>query len=287
VSLARAPGPAPGALASQRRLIPWYKISMPTPFPGMDPYLEHPARWTNLHARLTVGLANALGERLPPGYVVNIQERVYVGTLDLPPVPKTITPDVALCAPLAEGTQPWTATATEPVVVHVPVTYEARDAYLEIRDARSGEEVVTVIELLSPAKKQPGNGWEPYLAKRRQVLDSRSNLVEIDLLRGGDRMPIVERVPRYDYGFLVSRHATRPQATLISFSVREPIPVLVVPLRPDEGEVPLDLRPVLDEIYDRAGMALRIDYSRPPEPPLSPEDAAWADAILHDHGLRK
>ena len=141
-----------------------------------------------------------------------------------------------------------------------------------IRD-RAGEELVTVVELLSPANKS-GDDRAQYLGKRRQVLRSRTHFVELDFLRGGPRLP-VGGLPACDYYALVSRAEERPRVGIWAWGLRDRMPVVPIPLRAGDPDVRLDLKAALDRIYDEQRYA-RSAYAHPPEPRLAPDDAAWA-----------
>jgi hypothetical protein len=169
--------------------------------------------------------------------------------------------------------------------VNLPFFEKVREGYLEIRDART-HTVVTVIEVLSPSNKAPGAGRDEYESKRRQVLATVTNLVEIDLLRAGEPMEM-QPLSKSDYRILVRAGWERPRARLYAFSVREAIPEVPVPLQRGEKEVVLAVGKLLSEIYDRARYDIRLNYRQPPEPPLAPEDAAWADELLRAKGLRQ
>ena len=131
-----------------------------------------------------------------------------------------------------------------------------------------------MIELLSPSNKETGDDREAYLRKRLTALGSSSHFVEIDLLRGGERMP-VENPPDCDYCFFVSRKPKRPKVEVWPIRLRDELPLLPIPLRTGEPEVLLDVKAVLDAVYDGAGYARRI-YDDPPVPPVSPRDTKWA-----------
>ncbi|MBI3268297.1 MAG: DUF4058 family protein [Planctomycetes bacterium] len=261
---------------------------MPSPFPGMDPYLEHPDRWTDVHTRLMVELGNVLAERLRPRYVVAVEQRTFIQQPD--ELVFIGRPDVTVAESGAaergasgeDASAPTAGTGTvaaAPRVVTIPLPEERHERYLEMREVSSGR-VVTVLELLSPTNKHRGAGRRGYLNKRRQVLAGRTHLVEIDLVRGGRRPPI-EPEPRADaYCILVSRAGRRPRADLYEFGLRDPIPVFPLPLAPQDPEPEVSLRAVLDTVYDRAGFDLRIDYDTPPVPPFAPADADWARAQL-------
>ena len=277
---------------------------MPSPFPGMDPYLEHPALWPDLHLSLIPALRDVLAPQLRPRYYVAVETRVFVAE---PAAEQLVgVPDGAVIAaghspggsptigPLegaGSSAGPQAAPQVGVLDVEVPVPARVRQTYLEIRDPRE-HEVVTVIELLSPTNKRPGEGRQEYLAKRRQTLASLTSLVEVDLLRGGQRMPIwldgrpaPEPLPG-DYRVLVARGEQRPQARLYPFAVRDPIPAFPLPLRSGDEEPTIDLQPLLAAIYDRASYDLRIDYRQDAVPPLRGDDAVWAADLLHRAGRR-
>lgn len=245
----------------------------------MDPYLESPRRWPQVHKRLMVAMADFLEPRLPPGYRVVVEERVCVG----PPEDQVLLgePDVAIGAAtrrLAGGSRVLSASGA--LVVQVPMSVELREWFLEIH-ANVPQRLVTAIEILSPWNKSSPKGRAEYLSKREQVLGSEASLVEIDVLRRGWPMPLSLAPPPSDYRILVSRGWERPRALLFPFGVRDPIPVFPVPLQAGEHEIPLDLAPLLDHVYARARMEADIDYSGPPSPPLRPSDAAWARRLIY------
>jgi hypothetical protein len=252
----------------------------------MDPYLEHPALWPDLHASLIVAIRDALCERVGAHYYVAVEQRTYVQQPD--ELLLVARPDVAVveAAPGAEsGTATLLRPGPAPLIVTLPVPEMVCERSLEVRGVASGR-VITVIELLSPANKRRGAGRELYEEKRFRILRSRTHLVELDLLRGGERLAVRPEPGRGDYRLLVARADQRPRAELHLASVRDPLPPLVVPLEPGEEEPALDLKPLLDGIYERARYALRVEYGAPPAPPLEGDDAAWCEALLREAGLR-
>jgi hypothetical protein len=152
-----------------------------------------------------------------------------------------------------------------------------RSSYLEIRD-RDTRAIITIVEFLSPSNKSTGPDRDQYLAKRRQVMRARVNLVEIDLLRGGPRMPW-QGMPECDYCVVVSRAGRWPRAGLWPIRLRERLPEIPIPLRPEEADARLDLQQLLHRVYDAAGYCYYI-YTGQPEPALSAEDAAWASQLV-------
>jgi hypothetical protein len=257
---------------------------MPSPFPGMNPYIEQPAAWKDFHSRFIPIAAELLGAQVLPRYYVKIEEHVFIHE---PPAGERFPlgrPDLSLHPGVESPATPTPgpATAMAPAFVGLPaVVEEERLPYLEITD-RANRNVVTVLELLSPTNKQTKAERDQYLAKVNRVLASGMNLVEIDLLRGGPRMPW-RGMPACDYCVIVSRVPDRkldpPRAVVLPIRLRDPLPTIPVPLRPGEPEPTLDLQAILHRIYDSAGYRLFI-YDTPPEPPLEPADAIWATQLL-------
>jgi len=253
----------------------------------MNPYLEHPDRWSTVHNRLIVALADVLTPQLLPKYQVDIEKRIYnvVGLNSL----LVGKPDVTIQLPR----QPQSSSVTQvavadipnrPIQVSVPVTEEVREAYLEIKEAAT-QLVVTAIEILSPTNKR-GEGRQKYEQKRQQVLNSPTHLVEIDLLREGAPLPLTEQPEPSNYRILISRSDTRPLADLYPFNLSEPIPAVPIPLQKEDEEPSINLQALLTDIYDRSGYDYFIDYHTDPLPPLTAQELQWVDAVLNNHHLR-
>ncbi len=263
---------------------------MHSPFPGMNPYLENPELWAEVHSRLIVAIADALAPHIRPKYRVAIEKRVYqtiddkcvlVGIPDVTVGRSTSTPIDREISTVAVASPP-----IKPINVNLPMPEEVREGYLEVREVGTGE-VVTVIEVLSPKNKRAGEGRKAYLSKRQQILGSSTHLVEIDLLPGGKSMPILgDEIPA-DYRILVSRSGTRPKAELYPFNLQEPIPSFPLPLGQGDTEPLLDLQILINEIYERAGLDLAINYnSSEPILGLLESDKAWMNQLLEQQGLR-
>jgi hypothetical protein len=254
---------------------------MRNPFPGMNPYLEHPSLWAGIHHRLITAIANDLGPKLRPKYIVAIEERVYEVNGDMALL--VGVPDVSVQSlPSAEqspASNLAVAVKMQPTEVLLPLPEILTEAYLEIH-AMETEEVVTIIEVLSPKNKQVGIGRLQYETKRLKILGSATHFVEIDLLRQGNSMEMVGDFEQSHYRIVVSHSETRPKAQLYSFNLRDKIPEFPVPLKVGELEPTIDLKSLLDEIYDRGSYDLRIDYSRPPIPALSESDLVWVNETL-------
>ncbi len=263
---------------------------MPSPFPGMDPYLEG-ALWPDVHATLIVGIRAALVAKLPTGYFANIDQYLWLGEGDEDSAAKKRSrrgkPDTFVTngrhgKAEKSGEKGVAVAVADPTLrVKLPNSTRAkRKRYIRLIDA-GNRHVVTVIELLSPSDKLPKQDRDRYLAKRAEYLGARVNLLEIDLLRKGHRVPMgTPEPPDSDYSVLVSRAADYPSADVWAFTVRDAIPVVPVPLLPDEDEIPLDLRACLDKAYDEARYGAHIDYARPSDPALRKPDAEWAGDLL-------
>src|SRR5262249_55405960 len=145
-----------------------------------------------------------------------------------------------------------TATLAAPTWVTLPATVDQEAlSFLEIRD-REDRRLVTVIELLSPANKEPGPDREAFIAKRKRYLASGVHYLEIDLLRAFPRLPLQD-LADCDYYVLVSRWELRPRAGVWPIRLRDPLPTIPIPLRGEFPDAKLDLKAVLDQVYEASG----------------------------------
>ncbi|NET59617.1 MAG: DUF4058 family protein [Symploca sp. SIO2E6] len=253
---------------------------MSSPFPGMDPYLEHPDFWAEVHSRLIVAIANFLVPRIRPKYRVAMEKRIYEASetdgnnLLVVGIPGTTTNRQPTNQDFQKSNLAVASPPLQPVTVTLPMPRLIKQAYLEVQELATGQ-VVTAIEILSPVNKRVGEERAMYLKKRQRILGSLTHLVEIDLLRGWHPMPTLKNDIQTDYRILVSREAYRPQADLYGFNLPEPIPKFSLPLRAEDLEPVVDLQALLNKIYDQGGYDYVIDYSRQPVPPLSQQDSEW------------
>jgi hypothetical protein len=255
---------------------------MPSPFPGMNPYLEQADAWHDFHKRFLPFIADRLVEQVRPNYIVKIDEHVYVHEFPNEPRRFVGRADLAVGVTGTAGeAKPAVGILEAPVRVRIPALDVERLALVEIRDRRS-RELVTVVELLSPSNKRPGTDREQYLAKREALLGSPVHFVEIDLLRGGRPLPLTER-PESAYAVFVSRAERRPEAELWPIGLRDRLPKIPVPLRSGEPDAQVDLQEALARIYDAAGYEDYI-YQGEPDPPLKVEDRDWAVALVAGPG---
>lgn len=250
---------------------------MATPFTGMDPYLEHPVLWTSVHSRLINVISQQLSPGLRPRYVTSIEERVYVE------IPEDYQiPDVWI----QQAREGGSAVATLPDLAE-PVVLEAsriehHESYLEILDRYQDLKVVTVIEVLSPSNKRTGPGREAFLTKQESTLASECHLVEVDLLREGQRLAALPEkqlaaLGAFDYLITVNRWPKRQRFEFYPLRLRDRLPRFGVPLVAPDPDVPLDLQAALEQVYDDGSYMLRIKYGESCVPPLNPDDQKWAD----------
>jgi hypothetical protein len=234
---------------------------MPSPFPGMDPFLEAPHILPDFHNAFASVIRGELNRTVPRPYYARLEIRPEVGIM---------------------------GDANEPV----------RHLFIEIRDAAEGHKLITLIEIVSPSNKRMGPDRRAYQKKQREVLESDASLVEIDLLRHGERLPANEQLaevveelrPRPHYLVFVNRAWTRVGdvmgCQIFPIGVRQVLPCIPIPLRHEESEVLLDLQLAFNRAYDDGPYQLgAVDYARPPRQPLESEDARWAEELLRTAGV--
>ena len=265
---------------------------MPSPFPGMNPYLESAGDWKDFHDSMIYTMRAALIRALPGNYFAAIEERVYI----LPDEKHTYLYDVGVTRRSKLGEIPSRGGAALAEAIDAPFHVgqyleEAREPYIEIRSDKGRGPIVTAIELLSPTNKDGRPGRESYFNKQRDLLESGTHFIEIDLLRAGTHTVAVplELLPKKierDYLVCLHRGGTGEDFDVWPNRLRNRLPRIAVPL--DEGvpDVALDLQACLERCYEDADYGRRIDYMKVPVPPLSPEDTEWADALLREKGLR-
>lgn len=252
---------------------------MPSPFPGMNPYLEQPEVWHDFHQRFVPRIGDAIAGLMRPNYVTKVDENVYVHELE-GPERLLGRPDVSVLEnePLINpGISTTTTIAARAIGKLLPTTDRIHEAFIEIRDAED-RELITVIELLSPTNKRPGPDRNQYCAKRRLLLSGNVHLVEIDLLRGYSRMP-VDGLSDCSYCVMVSRSYRRPEVELWPIGLRETLPAIPIPLKREHPDARLELQSLLHAQYDAAGYADYI-YRGSPRPPLFSSDAQWARQLI-------
>jgi hypothetical protein len=242
----------------------------------MDPYLES-TYWMAFHSQLIAEIARQLAPKLRPRYLALTSERFVLDyPEDVAVATSSIYPDVGL----AEGRSPSPlhpkeGVGTAPLRLPTVIPSRVPHVTVEIRDTQN-RQLVTAIEVLSPTNKH-GDGFEEYLSKRERLLLSTAHLMEIDLLRQGQRVPMQKPLPSVPYFVFLTRNENKPITEVWPILLQDSLPPVPVPLLPGDADVLVNLQQALTTVYDLFAYDLAIDYSKPPRAPLPPEAAAWAD----------
>jgi hypothetical protein len=256
---------------------------MKSPFPGMDPYLEQ--FWPDVHASLIIYTRDQLEEQLPGDLLARVEERIVLETEE---EPQARHPDVKITERPGRGSAgvavAGQAAVSEPVIVEW-AGEPATETFLNILEAGPGHRLVTVIEVLSLANKLPGEGQRQYRQKQRELRDAGVSLVEIDLLRRGERVLSLPpaRIPprvRTPYQVCVRRGWLPRRFEIYPVPLRTPLPRIRIPLRETDQDIRLDLQAILDMAYRKGRYHLTIDYGRPPDPPLPRGEVRWARTLV-------
>jgi hypothetical protein len=257
----------------------------------MDPYIESPLMWPDFHANLASEIQAQLNGRIQPGYFARIQVSVVAEEVEMGEVEVTTEkrePDVSVWRGEPVASEGGVAVAVPtiiqaPVQSAVPLEVPLRLRRVEIRKVGT-EELISVIEILSRAnKRREHRDQRKYLRKRQLLFDSDVHLLEIDLLRDGQRPPLTKPVPLAPYYIVLSRANRRPRAEVWPIALSSLLPVVPVPLREPDPDAPLDLGAAVASVYDRGAYGAQIDYRQPPPPPpLTPEEQAWVDGLLRE-----
>ncbi len=276
-----------------------------SPFPGCDPYLQK--RWESCHHDMIIALRDLMRGRLPEGLRPRVEARVYLEETDAVGHVRrgSIKPDAFVIehsngckTPGAAVTPTWQGDAIEDggTLVAEPIKFtaipmEMKERYIDIVDVNDGERIITSIEVLSPANKAPGPGFDRFREKQTTLRAGGVSLVEIDLIRGGAHAISAPRIfkdagPDILFRIAILRSWERDQGDLYALTLRHRLPVIDLPLRRTDAPLSLDLQQMHDIAYDRGEFALDLDYRNEPEPALPPNDAAWSDKLLRAKGLR-
>jgi hypothetical protein len=255
---------------------------MPSPFPGMDPYLEGDL-WQEFHDRLANQISNQLLPLLSPKYVALLSKRYVfdrpaLGVLDLPPEQRIIYPDAHIVQ-VKEPAPVYAGPMAPTLEVHSFMEEEVPVLSVEIRDV-ARRRLVTVIEILSPVNKW-GDGAREYVLRRHDLLKTNTHLLEIDLLRRGGRLPFAQPLPPAPYYAFLSRFDRRPVTEVWAISLRQSLPNLLVPLLPPDEDVVLELQTAVDACFELVAYERLLDYQQPPPPPpFTAEDIEWINGRI-------
>jgi Protein of unknown function (DUF4058) len=251
---------------------------MPSPFPGMDPYIESWI-WSSFHSNVIVAICDQLNPRLPKRYIASTE--LYVWRFDNSEEERLLLggPDVHVADVQPAPAGPAVATVAAPITTVLPGVVR-KQRYVKITDPEE-RRVVAVIEVLSPSNKTTGEDGQAYRLKREEYIASGISLVEIDLLRSGLRPALGNPAPAIsDYYFLVHRGWEKNRLGIWPISLRDPLPSVPIPLDPDVPDIMLDVRACIDHVYEFGRYGEQLNYTRPPKPPLREPDATWARQML-------
>ena len=255
---------------------------MPSPFPGMDPYLEG-EMWQEFHDRLINQISNQLLATMPKRYVALLAKRTVLSYESVAVMEmsreRVFYPDVHVLersGKLAESVPvvAYPISTIVPVELTSPIPEEIPQLTVEIRDVAE-RRLVTIIEILSPANKV-GDGARDYAERRLSILRTRTHLLEIDLLRQGHRIELIGQLPRASYYAFLSRVQDRPHTLVWPVQLADRLPSVPVPLLPPDPDATLDLQAAVDACFELVGYETLLDYTVPPPPPALDElEAAW------------
>jgi hypothetical protein len=241
----------------------------------MDPYLEG-YLWPDFHHDFASQIRRELAPILQPRYVARIVVAILLDTTPDSEI-GIIYPDVEVLTKKIKEPAPMLSTIQKKTLaapLTIPITeFEARIATVEVHDTEDND-LVTSIEILSPVNKREPN-LSQYRQKRIKLRQAGVHLIEIDLIRRGQRPFQHPRIPNVPYLITLTR-ALISRADLWPLTLQQALPTIPVPLRAPDPDVPLDLAQVFSAVYEAAFYHLSIDYNQEPPPPqLPPDDLQW------------
>jgi hypothetical protein len=263
---------------------------MKSPFAGMDPYIESSGLWRNFHANLLIKIQDALADVVPHHYLVRAEERSYLMlAVENGKEVREFYPDVRVIdrergqqkrgkrrPSAASAASATVSTEQRPMKMAAFVEQEVRESFIEIYATEPEYRLVTTIEVLSPTNKERGgHGWNLYLRKRQAALVCEVHLVEIDLLRGGTRMPMRDPWPDSPYTLLIARAQQHGDCDVWPAYFHLPLPAISIPLAVPDPDVTVELQPLIDSIYGRLRYGETIDYDKPLIPSATAAEKKW------------
>lgn len=260
---------------------------MPSPFPGINPYLELPLFWSQVHTHLIVAIADYMNPILRPKYRMSMEQRVYTDINNDDNLELVGIPDNVVFTPSSNATETSSNIAVAPpkvksLPITIPQPETIKEWYLQVKNVET-QEVVIVIEILSPKNKKSGEGRNKYLRKREQLLMSLTHLIEIDLLRKGEVMPMnIDDTIKSDYRIIISRRDRRLKAELYAFNLAQEIPSIPLPLQLEDQEPLIPLQDLLHNIYEKGSYDLAINYQKQKLDNFSEDDQNWVNNLLQE-----
>ena len=261
-------------------------------FPGMDPYIELSGLWEAFHGHLIEAIYQSIAPKLPSGYSVDTAVRSYIVLMEVEGKKEHLAkPDVTITEPTTKSRRPSKGglalaergETVESIPMQAFVAEEFEERFIEIYAEGERRHLVTCIEILSPSNKRPGTrGWRKYQRKRRAMLLGQANFIEMDLLRGGSKLPMLTPWPDSPYRLLICRADDAPYCRVWPASFQRRLPAIPVPLLEPDPDLTLDLQPLVDGIYSLGRYHERIDYTRPLSPRFSKAEAVWFQNLLKE-----
>ena len=235
-------------------------------------------------------IADYMNPILRPKYRMSMEQRVYTQNNDDHSLELVGIPDNVVFTPSSNPSETSSHVAVappkvEPLTVSTPQPETVKEWYLQVKNVET-QEVVTVIEILSPKNKKVGEGRNKYLKKREQVLMSLTHLIEIDLLKKGEIMPMnIDDTIKSDYRIIISRSDRRPQAELYAFNLAQEIPSIPLPSKPEDEAPLIPLQELLHSIYEKVSYDLAINYQKQPLEDLSENEQLWINNLSQQQDL--
>ncbi len=258
---------------------------MKSPFPGMNPYLEGHL-WPDVHQALAYETRAMLAPQITPKYVTRLNLYAVIDTNPEDDL-GIFYPDVEVSKRKVQEPEAAYADTLTPVTTSVSTSpeFEVKIPVVEIRE-RNGDQLITVIEILSPVNKRPP-GLKPYRKKRRQLHQSGIHLLEIDLLRRGSRALLSEHLPQSHYMVTLTR-GNKNKTDIWAFGIKDQLPVVPVPLKTPDKDVVLNLQKAMATIFERALYQLSLNYEKEPPPPeFSKEKQQWMQKQIQQFDTNK
>lgn len=256
---------------------------MPSPFPGMDPYIEQPMIWRDFHNDMAAEIRARLNAHIQPKYFARLEGYVTYEVVTLSQISRERkSPEVSVWQPeIREAPVAYAPRATIPIESEVEWREPLELLHVEVFKVGKGE-LITVVEILSPVNKQRSHkAYTDYLTKREQILDSTVHFIEIDFLRAGKRPPLAKPVPKAPYYIMLSRAKRRPIVQVWPIQISDKLPVLPVPLSQPDPDFELDLSECVASVYERGAYGAQIDYREPAPPPrLSEQEEEFVNELL-------
>ncbi len=256
---------------------------MTSPFPGMDPYIESRREWPDFHNSLAEVLRTNLNMLLASNYYAVTTTYATYDIIQIAQQDRcSISPDVSIWQSTALPTSSGSVAVIDPPAIQsrMPLEVEVRIANVEVRETGT-DRLVTAIEILSPVNKRPGPQQEKYLRKRRELFRTDIHVIEIDLLRGGQRSPLEIAPPDAAYYISLGRAHNRPTIDVWAIQLQDRLPRIPVPLTDPDPDIAIDLGAIVRDVYERGAYARRLDYTQSPPPPeLSPAEQQWLQELL-------